>query len=90
MGIVARWRGAKPDVEVFVFDELGREEAEMMRLAFVIVLATLVANAEVFFKAEGDIRLRNRQSRELKFPGASSGASPVTSSSRPTSARTTL
>ena len=41
----------------------------MMRLAFVIVLATLVANAEVFFKAEGDIRLRNRQSRELKFPG---------------------
>ena len=41
----------------------------MIRLAFVAVVATFAADAAVLFSADGDIKLRNRQSRELRFCG---------------------
>ena len=41
----------------------------MIRLAFAVVAATLAADAAVLFNADGDIKLRNRQSRELLFYG---------------------
>ena len=41
----------------------------MIRLAFAAVVATLAADAAVLFNADGDIKLRNRQSRELRFYG---------------------
>ena len=41
----------------------------MKCIVLVLAAVAFTADAEVLFKAEGDIKLRNRQSRELKFPG---------------------